>query len=64
MNHLLNIHAGSLALGFITGLIFYVVVAVIAAMVVAKNMEEKDDRNQDLYLKKLHEAGYTEDIFE
>ena len=61
---MLTIHAGSLAIGFISGFVFYIMVSIIAALIVAKNMENKTEKNDSLYQKKLREAGYESDVFE
>ena len=61
---MLTIDAVSMAIGFATGLFFYIVVAVIAALIVARDQEEKENKNRDIYLKKLKESGYEDNIFE
>lgn len=64
MSNLLSIHAGSLAIGIIAGFVIYITFCIIAAIFFTKNWDKQVEDNDSLYENKLHEAGYTEDIFE
>lgn len=60
----MNIDVISFAVGFLLGLAFYLLVAVIVALLMVNNRDDElSEINNKLYEKKLRDAGYNDDIF-